>query len=131
MANPNIVNVATINGATAVASSSVVAAGTFPAITLALSSTQQTLITCGANTIIKINSLVFSNSSGSPIAVTASIYRGSIAFYLGNSISVPANSTLVMISKDTNVYLVESDALQVSAGTASSINVICSYDTIS
>lgn len=134
MANPNIVNVSTINGATATASSTASLAGSSPAITVTLvDNTAVTLVANAASsgTIVKLNSLVFANSSGAAVSVSASILRGVNTFYVGRTISVPANSTLVMISKDTNIYLVEGDSLQISAVTAASINAICSYDIIS
>lgn len=134
MANPNIVNVSTINGATATASSTGSLAGTTPAVTVSLvNNTNATLVANAASsgTIVKLNSLVFANNSAAAVAVSASILRGANTFYVGSAISVPANSTLVMISKDTNIYLVEGDALQISTVTASAISAICSYDIIS
>jgi hypothetical protein len=42
---------------------------------------------------------------------------------------VPANSALIAISKDANIYLEEGDALNVIAS-ANNLQAVCSYEII-
>ena len=94
MANPNIVNVTDIRGKTAVVD---------------LSTTNATLVvenTAASGKVFKINSLIVSNVDGSVAAnVTVSIYSedniGGTATEIVSTISVPADASLVVISKDT------------------------------
>jgi hypothetical protein len=40
-------------------------------------------------------------------------------------------ATLVVISKDTSIYLEENDSLRVTASGTSSLEAVCSYEEIS
>ena len=119
MAAPNIVNVATINGKTAVANVSTVAAD---------------IVTNSAASgkVFKINSLVVSNIDGTSAAdITASLYRSSFEYKLVHTISVPADAALVVISKDTSIYLEEGDSIRVTASANGDLQAVCSYEEIS
>lgn len=119
MANPNIVNVATINGKT---------------VGAAVTTTATALVTNAASSgkIIKLNSLSISNIGASAVTVTVDIYKNqTTAYRLAYTIAVPTSATLVILSKDTSVYLEENDSLRVTASANSSLEAVCSYDEIS
>lgn len=124
MANPNIVNVTDIRGKTVVAN---------------LSTTNATLVVenvAASGKVFKINSLYVSNVDGSSAAdITVSIYSedniGGTATEIVSTVSVPADATLVVISKDTSIYLEEDRSIGATAGTASDLKVVCSYEEIS
>lgn len=119
MAAPNIVNVANIVGKTAVANVSTTAANVV-------------VNEVNSNTVLKINTLIISNIDGLNAAeITASVFRSSVAYPLASTISVPADATLVIISKDTQLYLEEGDAIRCSASTNSDLVAVCSYEIIS
>lgn len=86
-----------------------------------------------SNKVFKINSIIISNVDGS---VTASIEvtlikGGSSTFHLAKNIDVPAETTLIVLSKETQIYLEENDKIQVAASAASDLQAICSYEEIS
>ena len=116
MAAPNIVNLTTMTGKTAVA---------------ALTTVTANVITSSANTVGKLNNVIVSNYSGTSITANVMINRSSTVYYVGGNVIIPAGSSLVLLAKDTAVYLEEGDILQanVSANTASTI--IASYEIIS
>jgi len=119
MAAPNIVGVTTITGKTAVANVSTVAAD---------------LVTNSAasNKVFKINSLVISNIDGSTSAdISASVLRSSIEYKIAHTIAVPADASLVVISKDTSIYLEEGDAIRLTASANGDLQAVCSYEEIS
>jgi len=120
MAAPNIVNVATITGKTAV---------------LALSATTQTSLLSNAaasNKVLKVNSLTVSNVNATTSAdITVVLKRSSTDYALANTITVPAKSSLVVISKQNAIYLEEGDALHCTASVANYFQVVCSYEDIS
>jgi len=124
MANPNIVNVTDIRGKTAVAN---------------LSTTNATLVvenTAASNKVFKINTLIVSNVDGSSAAnVTVSLYSaaniGGTATQIVSTVSVPADASLVVISKDTAIYLEEDRSIGATAGVANDLKVVCSYEEIS
>jgi hypothetical protein len=124
MANPNIVNVTDIRGKTAVVD---------------LSTTNATLVvenTASSGKVFKINSLYVPNVDGSASAeITISIYSedniGGTATEIVKTVSVPADATLVVISKDTAIYLEEDKSIGATASAASDLKVVCSYEEIS
>jgi hypothetical protein len=124
MAAPNVVNVATITGKTAVVD---------------LSSTNATLVVenpASSNKVFKINSLIVSNVDGSSAAdITIGLYSedniGGTATEIVKTVSVPADASLVVISKDTSIYLEEDKSIGATASAASDLKVVCSYEEIS
>lgn len=117
MAAPNIVNVSTITAKTAVA---------------ALTTTNASLLTNSAssNQVYKINSIVFANYTSSAVSGTCTLSRSSTSYYFVGAVSVPANSTLIVLAKDTSIYLEEGDIIQGLAGANSSLTAIISYEII-
>lgn len=49
---------------------------------------------------------------------------------LAVSVTVPGNSSLVLLSKDSSVYLEEGDYLYLSAGTTNAIHATCGFEVI-
>jgi hypothetical protein len=124
MAAPNIVNVTTITGKSAVVD---------------LTTTSATAVVSNAaasGKVFKINSLVVSNVDGTDAAdITVSYYSeddiGGTATQIVSTISVPADATLVVIDKGTSIYLEEDRSIGATAGTANDLKVIVSYEEIS
>lgn len=119
MANPNIFNVSGIYGKTAMQ------AVTTSATAIVTNNTS-------SGKIFKINSIIVANINGTVTAdVTVDIFRASTAYALASTVTVPADATLVVLSKDTLLYLEEGDSLRLTASANSSLNAICSYEEIS
>ena len=117
MAAPNIVNVTTITGKTAVA----------------IASTSATAIvtnSAGSNKVLKINALYGGNiESTLSQDLTVDLYRGNTAYRFIPTVTIPAKATLDIISKP--IYLEEGDSLRLTASVNSKIEVLCSYEEIS
>lgn len=124
MANPNIVNVTAIYGKSAVVD---------------LTTTNATLVvenTAASGKVLKINSLVVANVDGTNAAdITISFYSedniGGTATQIVSTVSVPADSSLVVIDKNTSIYLEEDKSIGATAGSASDLKVLISYEEIS
>jgi hypothetical protein len=117
MAAPNIVNVATITGKTAVQ-----AVGT--------SATAIVTNAAASGKVFKVNALYVSNVDGTNAAtVNVDLFRSSTAYHIAKTISVPANSSLDIINKA--IYLEEGDSLRLTASAASDLEGVCSYEEIS
>ena len=120
MANPNIVNVSTILGKT------VGAAATTSLASIVTNSS-------GSGQIYKINSLTISNVDGTNAAdATVEFFDNQTTGYkLANTITVPADATLVVISKETAIYLEENDSIRIQASADGYLQAVCSYEIIS
>ena len=117
MAAPNIVNVTTITGKTAVQ-----AVGT--------SATAIVTNSASSGKVFKVNALYVSNVDGTDNAeVNIDIFRSSTAYHIAKTLVVPADATIDVISKA--IYLEEGDALRITANAASDLEAVCSYEEIS
>ena len=120
MANPNIVGLTSVYG---------------KVVGMAVTTGLSGIVTnfSSSNKILKINSLIISNVDGTNAAdITATVYKNQATEYkLANTISVPADATLVIISKDTFIYLEENDSIRLSASALSDLEAVCSYEEIS
>jgi len=118
MANPNIVDVTSIFGKTA---------------TQFVGDVFSPIVTCPNDTIIKINSLYIT-------ATNSENFNGSISVRISKSvgdntrladeIAVPDSSSLVLISKDSSIYLEEGDSLDLRANDVGFLDATCSYEEI-
>ncbi len=116
MAAPNIVNVATITGKTAV-----------QAVTTA--ATAIVTNSAASGQVLKVNALYVSNVDGTSAAdVNVDIFRSSTAYHVAKTVSVPADATLDIISK--SIYLEEGDSLRLTASASLDLEAVCSYEII-
>ena len=123
MANPNIVSVSAIYGNNSLTS---------------LSTTNATAIVNNAASsrkVFKINSIIVANVDGSSAAdISINVYSqddlGGTAYALASTVSVPADATLVVIDKNTSIYLKEDQSIGATAATASDLVVVASWEEI-
>jgi hypothetical protein len=126
MANPNIVNVTSIEGGN---------------IGFNLSNTlTDTLLTVDPDKILKINRITVANVDGSSAAdvdifvdglgngATGITATGSATVYLAKTVSVPADATLVLV--DTPIYLMEGDILKGGASASGDLDLFISYEVL-
>lgn len=123
MAAPNLRSPTTINGKTAV---------------VALSSTSETSLLSNASSsgkALRVTSLFVSNVDGTNnAAITVKYYNaasGGTGYALANTLTVPADSTVVILTREQSVWLEENRSLRVTASAANDLNVVCSYEEVS
>lgn len=80
---------------------------------------------------IRINVLYVTNLSSSDTIVTVDIYRNFVSNKIASNIPVYVQNSLVVIAKDTSIYLEEGDSLRISAGSASALQYVVSYEVMS
>jgi hypothetical protein len=117
MAAPNIVNVTTILGKTAVQQ---------------VTTSATAIVTNGAASgkVFKINALYIANVDGVNAAdISVALFRSSVAYEIAHTVSVPPDATLDVISK--SIYLEEGDDLRLTASANSDLEAVCSYEEIS
>ena len=131
MANPNIVNVTSIYGNTTYLTPS----GTSAVVLLPNAAS--------SNKVFKIESLVVANANtGSALNATVAVYTngaqaqgsapaGGTAYPLVSTVSIPANSALVVVDKSTGFYLQEGTSISITSGSANQLTFTVSYEDIS
>jgi len=128
MANPNIVDVATINGGS---------------LGWNVGTGLNSLITVTAEYILKINRIVVANvdtaaaadisvaitMAGTPAQTGVTVNTAAATtMYLAKTISVPADASLVLT--DTPIYLRETDILKAEASVAGDLDLFISYELL-
>ncbi len=119
MAAPNLVNVTSIYGKT---------------LGAALGTTLTTAILAnasGSNKLLKINSIIVANVDGSNAAdVSVDFYNGTTAYRLASTVTVPSDSTLIVLGKDAPIYLEEGHSIRGGASAASDLEIVISYEEL-
>ena len=117
MSNPNLANVTSILGTTAVQA-------------MGVSATAIVTNSSGSNTVVKVDSLYISNVDGTNnYSATVDLYRSSTAYRIAYLVTVPAGATLDVLSR--YIYLQEGDSLRLTANSASKLEAVCSYEVLS
>ena len=119
MAAPNIVNVSSIYGKTY-----------SNALNTTVTASQ---LVCPSNKVLKINTIICGNKdSSNDVDVTVLFMDNSTGSMrtLANLITVPSKSTLVVLSKDTSIYLEEGDEIKAGASANSDADIIISYEEL-
>ena len=123
MANPNIVNLTAIYG---------------NVNNVSLTTTSATSLVSNAASsgqVLKIDSIVVANTTGSTANITINVYSaaslGGTAYPIASSIAVPAYSTLIVTDKSTSFYVMENMSVGATAGTASALVATITWEQIS
>jgi hypothetical protein len=126
MANPNIVNVSAIYGNT---SSFLISSTANPFATALINNP------ASSGKIFKINSIVVANVDGTSAAdITITLFSqddlGGTGTALASTVSVPADSTLIVTDKSTGFYLLEDKSIGATASAANDLVVTCSWEEL-
>ena len=124
MANPNLLNITSVIGVT-----TAVGLGT-TTLTTFLSNSD------ASGKILKINSITAANIDGTNSADITVKYHlqaagAGTSVPVAYTITVPADASLVIVNKDSQIYLEENRSFTAQASIANGIAIICSYDEIS
>ena len=121
MAAPNIVGVTTVTGETTYVS---------------CNGSNQVLVDNAANSnyVYRINSIIVANDHGTnagdiTVSITDTEGGAGTGYKLASTVSVAADSTLVVLDRASSIYLPENKSIVVS-GTNNTLDVICSYEKI-
>jgi hypothetical protein len=93
--------------------------------------------------VLKINQIIVANVDGTnAVDCTVSIYTnggvaqgsapsGGTAYPIASTISVPADASLIVSDKTTQIYLEENTCISITSGTASKLTFTVSYEELS
>lgn len=123
MATPNIVNITTLKGFTS---------------GFSLDSTNPVAILSNASAsgkTLKINTIIVANVDGTNSADITIKYHtasggGGTGYAISSTVSVPADSTLVIMDKASGIYLDENTSVVATASAADDLDVVISYEEI-
>ena len=121
MTAPNMLALNSITGSNAILNLSV--------------NTEVQLLSNGAasSQLYKVNCIFVSNVDGTnPFTITLKYYPaaalGGTATVIASTVSIPANSTIILLDKDAHLYMPENTSLGVTASTGNKLDVTCTYE---
>ena len=116
MAQPNIVNVSSILGTSEV-----------KVLTTTLTTT---LVTAASDKVLKMNLIRCTNITDSDATVDFDVEVSGTHKKIANEVTVPANSVVDIVDKNSSFYLMETDLLRGGASAGSTIDVLISYEIL-
>lgn len=99
----------------------------------AVTTTLGTVLTNAAasNKAFKVNSIFCANiTSNTPADISVSVNNGTTDFYIARNITVPGASTLMIGTKESYIYLLESWSIRALASSSSNLSIVISYEEI-
>lgn len=122
MAAPNLAAPTTINGKLA--------------YTNLASTSESTLLTNNASSgqALRVTSLLAANTSASAADISVTVYSaasGGTGYKVANTVTVPAKATVIVLGRDSSIWLEEDRRITVTAATANALTVICGYEQVS
>ena len=118
MANPNIGLISNIYGNTGVL-----------AVTTSYANVVQN--PASSSTIYKLNSLIVTNACTATISVTVAFNNAGSNTVFTSNVGVPTAASLIILGKDTPLYLLENQSVQLLASTTGYITAIASWEQLS
>lgn len=116
MAAPNIVSPTTI---------------TLKQLSTTVGTAALTLVTCAADKAIKLSTLFAANVQGTNAGdITIRVSDGTATHAVCSTVSVPADASLVVVDRNSPVYLEEGDSIEAIASAAATIEIVGSYEEI-
>ena len=116
MAQPNIVNVSSILGTSEV-----------KVLTTTLTTT---LVTAASDKVLKMNLIRCTNITDNDATVTFDVEVSGTHKKIANEVTVPANSVVDIVDKNSAFYLQETDLLRGGASAGSTIDVMVSHERL-
>ena len=118
MANPNIVAVSTIYGNT-------------NGISVGTSYANVVQNPASSGTLYKVNNLILTNACTATVSITVQLNQAGTNTNISANVAIPSAATVVILGKDTALYLLENNSLQINASSAGYISATCSWEQIS
>jgi hypothetical protein len=82
--------------------------------------------------VFKVNSVYCANIDGSSAAeITLTYYNGTTDRHIARTITVPADATQVLVTRDAFIYLEEGDSLRAQANATGDLELVIGYEEIS
>jgi hypothetical protein len=116
MAAPNIVSPTTI---------------TLKQLSTTVGTAAITLVTCAADRAVKLSTLYAANVDGTSAGdITIRVSDGTATHAVCSTVSVPADASVVVVDRNSPVYLEEGDSIEAVASAAATIEIVGSYEEI-
>ena len=92
--------------------------------------TTTTLLTCASNKLYKIKSIIASNNDGTNAVDVTVNFNDGTRWTIASTVSVPADSTLVILDQNSPIYLEEGFTIEGGASADDDCDLIIAYEIL-
>ena len=92
--------------------------------------TTTTLLTCASDKVYKIKSIIASNNDGSSAVDVTVNFNDGTRWTIASTVSVPADSTLVILDQNAPIYLEEGFTIEGGASADDDCDLIIAYEIL-
>ena len=92
--------------------------------------TTTTLLTCASNKLYKIKSIIASNNDGTNAVDVTVNFNDGTRWTTASTVSVPADSTLVILDQNSPIYLEEGFTIEGGASATNDCDLIIAYEIL-
>ncbi len=92
--------------------------------------TTTTLLTCASDKVYKIKSIIASNNDGTNAVDVTVNFNDGTRWTIASTVSVPADSTLVILDQNSPIYLEEGFTIEGGAGANNDCDLIIAYEIL-
>ena len=92
--------------------------------------TTTTLLTCASNKVLKIKSIIASNNDGTNAVNVTVNFNDGTRWTIASTVSVPADSTLVILDQNSPIYLEEGFTIEGGASADDDCDLIIAYEIL-
>lgn len=90
-----------------------------------------TLVTCATDRAIKLSTLIAANVHGTNSGdITIRVSDGTATHAVCSTVSVPADASVVVVDRNSPIYLEEGDRVEALASATGTIHIVGSYEEI-
>ena len=92
--------------------------------------TTTTLLTCASEKVYKIKSIIASNNDGTNAVDVTVNFNDGVRWTIASTVSVPADSTLVILDQNSPIYLEEGFTIEGGASADDDCDLIIAYEIL-
>ena len=92
--------------------------------------TTTTLLTCASDKVYKIKSIIASNNDGTNAVDVTVNFNDGTRWTIASTVSVPADSTLVILDQNSPIYLEEGFTIEGGASADDDCDLIIAYEIL-
>ena len=92
--------------------------------------TTTTLLTCASEKVYKIKSIIASNNDGTNAVDVTVNFNDGTRWTIASTVSVPADSTLVILDQNSPIYLEEGFTIEGGASADDDCDLIIAYEVL-
>lgn len=103
---------------------------TLKSLAATVASSFSSILSCDSDKVLKLSSLMASNVTATASSISVVVTDGTASHSIVTNVTVPESASIVVISRDNPLYVVEGHSVEVAGGAAGEVEITGSYEEI-